>query len=173
MDEVAPQKKAYKKPVFWAAASLLLVLFVLGAFLTVNLQKNSVPQPSQQELQSLTNNLPLYYPTKLPAGYAVNASSISTTSDVTTYQITKPNTEAVVVSIQAVPQTGFSFVQFYNETIKGQEFENQLGESYLGSLDEKSVASIKTEDAWILISAPGSTDASDLKDISNALRNVR
>jgi hypothetical protein len=173
MDEVTPKKKAYKKPLFWGTTLVIIIIAGLGSAYWY-MQKDAVPTPPKEIIQSINNNLPLYYPSKLPEGFEAKPETISAQADNTdliTYQVSYGNGNQLFVSIQAIPDN-FDFIGFYKQTIQAEEFETKNGEAYIGSLNNNSVVSLKTQDAWILVNAPGGIGATELKEVARNLRKI-
>lgn len=149
---------------------LLIIVSIISAYYILP-SRNSVPLPPQSTLENINNDLPFYYPSKLPEGFSADEDTIGTQDNVTVYQIAYGNNQRMFVSIQPIPDN-FDFVGFYNQTLQAQEFEANNGEAYIGSLNDNSVVSLKTADAWILLNAPGGIGASEMQDIARSLQAV-
>lgn len=172
-DTLKPKRKSKKLLVFVTIFGTITIvgLSVLAYFSYFH---TSVPQPSDQVLQSIGDDVALYYPKKLPEGFEAQPETITgqvDNSDLITYRISYGNENQLFVSVQPIPND-FDFVGFYKQTIRGEEFEASNGEAYIGSLNNNSVVSLKTNDAWILLNAPGGVGANELKEVARNLHRV-
>jgi hypothetical protein len=153
--------KQYKK---WRIAIVAFILLIVIATVVL------VGRPAKQsafltsEIQSRAG-FPLYYPARLPSGYTVDKTTLSTTNKVVTYQIKDPRGKSLFVSLQPRPNN-FDIEAFNREVISdGISLTTTVGAATIGRLRENQVASILTEETWVLISDPNAVPQQELKTI--------
>lgn len=149
---------------------LAIALASLAAFLYFSRDKNPIPK----NIRSSTT-FPLYYPEKVPQGWAIQKTSFTKTADVVMYRITNIDNPQKAVSISIQPQPkAFNFDKFYRETLaKSTQFTTGLGLAAIGEGENGyKIGSISTGDSWILITSNSNHVAnSDLRALLSSLRN--
>lgn len=167
-----PDKKSYKKWLLLGlATSLIIVTALLGGFYFIN--RSRILPPPRYALAQIQNDLPFYYPYRLPKGFTINPSTIGGQADVTVYAISYGDNKNLAVSIQAIPKD-FDFGNFYTHVMRGtREVTSSVGQAFMGTIEDRSVVSIKGQKAWILISAPDGINPSELEEVVAHLKQVQ
>jgi hypothetical protein len=151
------------------ALGAMFVLLVLAG-VTVSVRPHIKSGFFSREVQEQAG-FPLYYPSRLPEGYEANQATISTVNKVVTYQIKHPANEPLLVSLQPRPNN-FDVENFNKEVItEGISLTVSAGAATIGRLRGNQVASVLTDETWILISDPGSIPQQDLKFIVQHLKS--
>ncbi len=98
---------------------------------------------------------PVYTPRHLPEGYSVTNGSYHIKDDVLIFSLSKDNAQVINITEEARPQ-GFDFNSFYQSHL--QSAKSVIGApspAVIGTLqDGTRVASMVTDNTWILISGP-------------------
>lgn len=168
--QTLPKKKPKKILLVWVAAFLVIAV-VSGTFFYWANIRDKLPKPSKSIISSVSKGVPLYYPKELPGELYVKQDTIKSKNDITIYQIADGGKDVVSVSIQPIPQE-FDFAGFYKQTLQGEQFEVKNGEAYIGSFNNRTVASLKTADTWILVTGTGNLGVNEIKQITSKLENI-
>lgn len=124
--------------------TILAVLFIFtGIF-----KSNPIPENIRNKVDFAT-----YYPSSLPEGYSINTASFETANNLLSYQITKGTNKTILVTQQKTP-TNFNFTEFQTKSIKNsRSVTTSTGnQAYIGLLEKNSIASLRAESTWILLS---------------------
>lgn len=93
----------------------------------------------------------LFYPSKLPAGYSINISSIHLDSGVITYAATNGSLR-IVFTIQPAP-TAFDFQAFIQKYLKDvQPISTAYGQAFIGQNQDRSLGSLVSGSSWFILS---------------------
>lgn len=145
-----------------AVAVIVVLALLTGAGITVRSLMRPGFFSAETQKQS---GFPLYHPARLPEGYSADKTTISTAASVVTYQISHDSKEPLLVSLQPRPNN-FDVENFNKEVItEGITLTAPSGAATIGRLRENQVASILTEETWVLISDPNLIPQQDLKFI--------
>ena len=162
---VPVHKQAAPAWVLAVMGMLILILCGAAAFLVLQTRTPSIPP----KLRAAQKNIefPLYYPNKLPSGFTLDTSSISTTKDVALYSFTYDKNKRVSFSIQAKAKN-FTTDDF-NPT---DDFTSYIGRAYLVDLEDRSSAAVVGDTSWVLINAPDKIPSGQMRELIDALRPV-
>jgi hypothetical protein len=158
------EEGADKKPIL---IGLIILFLIAGGVIFYFAYHSHSPIPAEVQKQV---TFPLYYPGKLPAGYALNKDSFQATSDAIVYYADKGN-DRITISIQPRPQ-GFDFQKFYQQTLNNSEqFLTPLGQAGIGKAQDRLLGSLATDESWILVSSnsPG-IKAADIRLVLSHLK---
>lgn len=122
-----------------------------------------------QTLAATTLEFPLYYPTKLPAKYSIDSTSITYDKGVALYQIHYGDNGTIAVANQAKP-ADVLFDDFYNRLLKNKaDVFNAHGKAVIGTADSKTIGSLVTDKTWVLLTASGSIDKLEMTQLVASL----
>lgn len=116
-------------------------------------------------------SLPLYYPEKLPPGFALNEKSYSVNGEVVSFNASKSNGDKILFTVQPRPPT-FDYQTFYQKGLSGTEqFTTPIGQAAIGKAQNKLIGNLVTDVSWVLIGTNSSDiSASDLRLVLNGLK---
>lgn len=142
---------------------LLIVFFILvliaagaGAYLY---QKSLVVVPANIVAQS---DIPILYPSKLPAGYKINKTSFKVSNgNIISYYATNKTSSRLVFTVQARPPN-FDYEKFYSSSMTDvTKIATPLGEGAVGTAGGRLLGSLATTKSWILITTSDKSGGSD------------
>jgi len=157
--------RARRRLLIALTAVIALAIAAIGAFMIYRRGQQPDPLP-----QSVTRQVtfPLYYPTRLPAGFRLEPESASATNQVVTFAISAPEGKQVVISQQPTP-SDFDFENFYLNSLFGaKEVITPLGKAVIGQINDDTFASIVTDETWIIINAPAGLPADQMQRLIQA-----
>jgi hypothetical protein len=105
-------------------------------------------------------NYPLYYPTNLPKGYAVDRTSFQRQKDVLIFNIKSPNGKNIAVAEEHIPQ-GLDLSQHPEAGPAGvalpdqRDFKTGAGSAEISFWGDKLVSSLVTDNTWITLNVSG------------------
>lgn len=112
----------------------------------------------------------LYQPHALPSGFALDKKSFGITSQVVTFVLTYDSGKKLLVSEQPKPQD-FDFTNFYGQKLTGtKQIAMPTGAATIGVYNGSGLASIVTDQTWVLIRAPSGINAATFESI---VRNLQ
>lgn len=153
----------------WKFLVLLLVfaIFAFGGWLAWQRFRSSSPIP-----KSISNsvNFPLYYPSKLPAGFKLDKNSFSHTSSVVLYSLVFDGNKHLAFSIQTRPSS-LDFAQLLHNVNK--EFNTDAGQADIVNLGGRTTGSLLTPKSWVIINTVDPIDTLTLEQIIRSLAVVR
>lgn len=151
-----------------------VVLLVLAPIAGAIAYRYYSAAPSSTVPDSLRSSVdfPLYYPQYLPEGYTVDASSVSSTQEVVTYNISYGTNSSLIISQQPLPPT-FDFERFYEREMGDPKpLATDIGQARIGLLNGRKTASLAAGRTWILIAAPNGIEDAALENIVTSFRLV-
>lgn len=155
----------------WVIGTVVLAITALTgsavfAWYTLT-QKPSLLQSAAEQA-----TFPLYDPTKLPRGYALDQDSLSMTRQAMLLAARDANGHAIIITEQPIPKE-FDFEAFYNKQLVGaQDITSIYGRGKAGIFDGEMSGSLVTDSTWIIIKGPKDTPAIDMKLIIEGLKPV-
>jgi hypothetical protein len=163
-DEPIERRKPNNKkmPLLIGGAIALLVLTAGALFVAVLGESRPIPKEYADKV-----SFPLYYPDKLPAGFARDTGVMSANSEALVYGFRDQEGKRLVVTIQARP-AGLS-VNDFNPT---KEFGTHIGRAYVVDLDGRSTAAIVNDTSLVVVNAPEGIALSSLETFVNSLRRI-
>jgi hypothetical protein len=117
--------------------------------------------------------IPLYYPTTLPAGLSVVSNSFRIPETNTVVFDIQSSGGLIAVSEQPRPsETQFDINNFYtNDVSNPTQFLTALGQATVGTLSTgKWFGSLLTDQTWIIVTAPANVSDSRLHDVLSAMQ---
>jgi hypothetical protein len=149
---------------------IAVCLVGVGAFMVVTRLNRHDPLPANIKCQA---NFPLYYPTKVPAGFRFDEAAYDPETHVVTYDYSTVDGNKVYFSLQPKP-AHFNFNDFNKKQISGgSQVSTSIGTATVGVLQKQTVSSLVTDKTWILIGAGGKINISQLTQISQSMAPVR
>jgi hypothetical protein len=132
---------------------LLLTVLILGLLSGAGVwayPKYAHKNPFPADIRS-KSAVALFYPSKLPVGYTINANSIHLDNGVLTYAATK-NGLRIVFTTQPAP-TGFDFQAFIQKYLKNvQPVSTTYGQGFIGQSQDRSLGSMVSGSSWFILS---------------------
>jgi len=114
--------------------------------------------------------LSLFYPSKLPAGYTVDKTSINLSNGVLLYSANNGD-KRLVFTLQKTP-TAFDFANFYKQQLTGdQQYQTPYGQATIGKNSNHYLGSLTAGDTWLLLSSSGSQVSMD--DMSLVMTHLK
>ena len=182
-DEIEQIKRTVKilKRIIYTFLALILIAIV-GLVLAHEYSIHRTASKTKQT-NTLTDPVPtsvrrsvsfnIYYPvqSRLPAGYILNTSSFTSNKLAVVYEVSAPNQQKLVFSLQQKPST--TDLQVFNSKYLPLHLTvtTGVGVAAIGVLNQKTLVSLPTNsNAWILITAPINTNQDQLSQVLNALR---
>ena len=148
----------------WSVAVAVIVASAVLAVAGITVRSVTEPKFFSTEAQKQAG-FPLYHPARLPEGYKADKTTVSMVASVVTYQIKHAAKEPLLVSLQPRPNN-FDVESFNKEVIsEGISLTVPAGTATIGRLRENQVASVLTNETWVLISDPNLIPQQDLKFI--------
>lgn len=139
-----------KKRRFIRLLVFLLILAALAGGGFVAYQKYFVKNPFPADIRK-NAGIDLLYPTKLPAGYKVNPTSIQRTNGILIYDANNGN-QRLVFTLQNTPPT-FDFDTFYKQQLQNsQQFSTKFGQAAVGKNSGRYLGSLVDGGTWLLLS---------------------
>jgi len=163
-----PHRRSKKRRVFkFFIFLLILAALAGGGFLAYH--KYYVKNPFPADIRQ-NAGLDLLYPTKLPAGYTVDPTSIQQTNGILLYDATS-GSNRLVFTLQKTPPT-FDFATFYKQQLQdNQQFFTAYGQAAVGKNSNRYLGSLVDGDTWLLLSTnTSSLGASDFTQVLNSLK---
>ncbi len=128
-------------------------LIVVGAGLLINAYRQPIPAQLRHGL-----NFPLYYPTGLPTGYAVDSTSFRRQDNVIIFAIKTPRSGTIAVSEAHLPIDLDLSVHQNPSGIKlpdEKNFTTSIGQAQMSLWGDKMVSSLVTQETWIILNVTG------------------
>lgn len=146
------------------------VLIAAGGYITYAKFINTPSIVSQAAEKSM---FPLYSPTFLPQGYALNNNSSSLTSQA--YLVTAENQDGKTLIFTQMPVPAeYDFESFYKSRLTGaQDAYSVYGRGKVGILDGSLTGSLVTDSTWVLVKGPEEISANDMIQIILSLEPLR
>jgi hypothetical protein len=132
-------------------------------------QKYLVKNPFPADIRQ-NASVDLLYPTKLPAGYTMDLTSIQQTNGILLYDAAS-GSQRLVFTLQKTPPT-FDFATFYKQQFKNnQQFSTKYGQVAVGQNGARYLGSLVDGNTWLLLSASSShLGAADFSLVLNNLK---
>lgn len=136
-------------------AAILLLLLAISAGTWLILNTKPIPGKYRQGL-----NYPLYYPSNLPKGYAVDRNSFQRKDKVLIFNITSPTGKNVAVAEQHIPP-GIDLSQHPANNPAGitlpdqRDFNTAAGSAEISFWGDKLVSSLVTDNTWVILNVSG------------------
>jgi len=145
--------KLYSLVSLGAAVLVVAIVAVTG---TVLRHPSSAASPIPMAYTSGLD-FPLFYPTKLPAGYRVDKTSFQRKDGVLIFNIVAPNGKDLAVSEEASPSNApVRNTSNSPSNIAGERaFDVAAGHAHIGLWGDKYVADILADQTWIIINGTG------------------
>jgi hypothetical protein len=183
-DVSSPLKKTKKsrkrKLIFWIFTIVIISTIILLYFLLHHKYNDTLPYPLPTQTLGLLG-FNIYYPNQklLPSGYQLDQKSFSYSDQAVVYSVRYGNNQTIAFTDQAKPTTA-QIQEFYSRDLQlSKSMTTKIGTakiSKLGSLGPnntittKTVVSLPTNtNAWIIITAPGSINQQNLKQVINSI----
>lgn len=144
-----------------------LTLVFGGLLLAVTVIWHFSKDPAGPVPADITNRaqFTVFYPSKLPAGYTIDRDSFTFQDGTVIFTISGPKKQRLIFTQQGRP-SNLDVKKLHKEQInQGTVVITPYGEAAIGILGPNLVASLLTEDAWILINDPSHGDRKVLSDI--------
>ena len=121
------------------------------------------------ETISRAATFPVYYPAALPPGFAIEPGSVDHSQGVVTYTIRYDGNKQLAFTVQALP------TDFDPDSLQtnARQLNSSLGPAYVGAIGGKTVVSIVTSEAWLLIGVPSDIETSQLVAVLSDLQPAR
>lgn len=126
-------------------------------------------------LQKIANvsTFPIYAPTELPGGYAIDESSISLTGQALLFTATSQDGSQTLIFTQTPVPAEYDFESFYKTSFVGaQDAPSLYGRGNIGILDGVMSGSLVTDSTWVIIKGPKDLPANAMTEIVQALKPV-
>lgn len=162
----AHPKHLYKRKRLVLIASLAGCLVIVGggfAYWRLVIWQPAVIDPFTAALQA-SAQIPLYYPTQIPKGYAIDTKSVTVpTSGVVVFNIDGPKGQKIYMSQEARPAT-FDIGGFYTKFTDLKEISEGTGSIASGLINgnQTKIASRLTPKTWILTNTNTSVSVDQL-----------
>jgi hypothetical protein len=141
----------------------LLLLFI-GGLVWSNRSTDSIPASIRKSV-----DYSLYQPGWLPPKAYIQRGTFRATAGIVTFFITYDGNRQLAVTEQAKPAQ-FDFAHFYQTQIDGQKVvQTPIGRAVLGTFTGNSLASVTSDQTWVMLSAPDGIAATDLEHIVKSL----
>lgn len=160
LPERTRQSSGFKKR--YVVMPILIVALGLGGFFLKQPIASLMAPPSPFSEQLIQNiGFPLYYPTKLPAGFKIELNSIEASHGVAVYVISDDSGKIINLSMQEQIESLSldSAVQSLKATKNSRKMITPVGEAVIGINEEegRQFISVLTGKTWILMSTPENT----------------
>ena len=166
-----PIRQRSRRLIFITSIVVVCLLAVGGFTLFLITRSSQSSKPTVLGVFQKQVDYALYYPTKLPVGYEVDESTISSGDGVVIYQISHTSGDKINVSLQKKPD-GFDYEEFYRETLQSPKSELlPIGKITFGKINRGSLASIEAGNTWILINSTSPLEYDQLKPLIQAFEN--
>ncbi|MBX4188706.1 hypothetical protein KW792_01245 [Candidatus Saccharibacteria bacterium] len=163
-DHTKPKRRWFLKTVI-----ILIILGGLAGAAAYAYPKYHAKNPFPADVRSHAK-FTLLYPTQLPAGYAVDKASVSTSNEILLFNAINSG-QKMTFSEQKIPK-GFDFSNFYKTGLANtQQFSTVYGQAAVGKAAGHYVGSLVAGDTWLLISTDSDTLNSD--DFTNTLNHLK
>ncbi len=127
------------------------------------------PNPFPATIQNKVS-YSLFYPAKLPSGFAISQSSYNLANNTVTYRATKGD-KKIVFTMQKAP-AGLDFNAFYKQQLTDiQNYTTQFGPGVIGVNDNRQLGSLVANGTWVLLTTNSSSVNRD--DISLVMNNLQ
>ncbi len=165
----AERTQSRKKYVRVGGACVVIAGIVVGSYIAYA----TISRPHRVKTAPIGNSqnsaaFPVYMPTALPDGIAIDPSSYSRQPDVATYIIVYEGTKKMFVSQQAVPSQSVIDSLGGNKIDELEKIPLAIGEGFVAVPRGVPTASIATDKTWILITAPEGIDRKIMADVIRA-----
>lgn len=171
MDEHVEAPDQHDKPARkkkWLATAIVVLLIVVAAVgVLIYTHRSSSPLSAYARQISF----PLYYPSKLPDSYYLNAKTISLSSDLVFYELNSTSQKpALVITQQSMPD-GFDAKKLVGE--KASALAVPVGTLYDISAGKQSKYMLTTGTTLVFISTLKKVDASAVNALASSLQQVK
>lgn len=103
-------------------------------------------------------NFPLYYPTNLPDGYAVDRASFKRQGNVLIFNITAPTGQNIAVSEEALPKN-LNLTQSQPQAPVAlpdqRNFTTAIGAAHINLWGDRFVSNVVTNKTWVVLNVTG------------------
>jgi len=163
----SPAKKRSKK-----FLKLLIILVLLAGLIGGGLYaypKYVKANPFTPDIQT-NADFSLFYPTKLPAGYTIDKSTIKLTNGVVIYAAANGDLR-IIFTIQKTPPS-FDFNTFYSQALSNsQQFATPYGQVVIGKSKDRYLGSLVSGSTWVIVS--DSSPSISIDDLSLAMTHLK
>lgn len=112
---------------------------------------------------------PLYYPSKLPAGYKVDKLSITVVSQTVTYIAKNSQSKEIYFSVQPKPQQQLD--DFYSMVLQDKtEILTREGKAFVGTKGQTTQGSLQADQTLVVVTAPGDVPKGGMEVIIKNLK---
>lgn len=167
--KLPPRKSKSRKKLI---AIVILILIVLGGAAGYWYKFRLPTDPIPASIKSSVN-YPLLYPSKLPPGYKIVASSFNSANDAVVFEADDQSSDKIAFSVQKRPPT-FDFPSFYKQGLGNAAlFSTDIGEAAVGTVASKPIGSLATDKSWMLVSSSSkNVTNSDIRLILNNIKQA-
>ncbi len=164
-----PMKKHRLKKRALVIPATVLALATLGFFAQTYLSLSSSPFASEL---SASTKYPLLYPGKLPAGFAIDKTSVSQSSNgATIYAIKGKDNKIINISLQKQP-SGLNLQPLYDTMTGVKKVDTPAGDTTIGvSKDNMLTANTLSGDVWVIVRTQ--VDSISMSDFEALLKSFK
>lgn len=177
-DRQSPPKVSFESPLktptkshkFIKVLLVFLIVSAIGAFVTLwAYPRYSSNNPFSSAIRNNVS-IPLLYPQKLPAGYAIDKSSFRTTASGVVFNANNSSSRLVITQ-QKIP-ANFDFNNFYtNQLTDIKKFDTKYGRAVIGLNDQRHLGSLVTDKTWLLLTT--NSQQPSISDMEIVLKNLK
>jgi hypothetical protein len=161
----------HKKYLMYGAFGVLLIIILSAWLVTTYHQRKALATPAEIRRLATDRGITPYYPGPTPQNVAVVPNESRADKDVLTYVLTYQG-KRIVVTAQAKPK-GVSFDDFYTRILQHKaDVFNRYGRAVIGTASGKTIASLVTNDTWVLLNTSEDMDSTVMTQIVTNLRPV-
>lgn len=158
---------SYTAKIFLGLICLAIIAGILVLWrYTVNRPSDPLPASLRQSV-----SYAIYYPTKEPAGYKFDSSSIQNSNGALSYSLTKPGSQPIVITQQATPKNFDPKAMFQHNPLPTTI--SPLGTIYDLSYKNQSRFMVDSTDSLIFISSGSKLSNSQLHQIITGLKQSK
>lgn len=112
---------------------------------------------------------PLYQPTHLPSGFALDKTSFNSSQQVVTFTINYNGGKKLIFIEQPKP-TQLNFSDFTQQLSNAQSITLPIGQAAIGTYQGVGLGTIAGDQTWVLIRAPGGIDSYNFEAIIHSMK---
>lgn len=148
----------------------VILLCLAASGLAVYQSKKS--QPAVPVAIQSKSQIPVLYPSKLPAGFALAKSSFNIAAgNIVAYYAANQSGQHLNFTVQPRP-ANFDFEKFYSQIISNStRFNTTLGEAAVGKANGHLLGSLATTNSWVIVT--GNSKSVSAADIQFAISNLK
>ncbi len=166
---VVPHQKGPKRKLFRKVIIVLVILGILGGAAAWAYPKYMDKNPFPANIQS-SAQVQLFYPSKMPAGFKIEPSSMHFTNGAFIYDA-KNADKRLVFTLQKTPPT-YNYSSFYGQDLKNlKELTSPYGKAVVGKYQDRYLGSLVSGNTWLLLSTNNTSVSAD--DMSLIISNLK